>query len=163
MAEATAPARRPHRATRPAAAPAAPTEHLPPKRGYIRLLCVQDYIHGHRIQVPRKVAEELEDYADLDPRDIKAAQTRYKAGQEYYLLASEAARLLRDKGPSRFRNPLTERIERRKEADVYFRAVDREELEAYLDRELDKIEERREAIGETDVNDQNVPEDEDDD
>jgi hypothetical protein len=125
----------------------------------IRLLCVQEYMHGHRLQIPPKLIKDLDGYADLDPKDIRAAQTRYEPGKEYYLPAVQAARLLRDKGPARYRNPLTEKIERRKEADIYFRAVDRAELERYLDEELDKIEDRRETVADSDVNDQNLPDD----
>lgn len=167
VVQAQTPARRPHRpnpaAARPAPRAAAAQSSLAPKKGMIRLLCVQSYMHGHRLQVPPRLIKELEGYADLDPKDIRAAQTQYEAGKEYYLPASQAARLLRDKGPARFRNPLTEKIERRKEADIYFRATDRDELERYLDNELDKIEDRREAVVETDVNDQNLPEDDDED
>lgn len=129
----------------------------------IRLLCVQDYMHGHRLQVPPKLIKELEGYADLDPKDIRAAQTRYEAGKEYYLPATQAARLLRDKGPARFRNPLTERVERRKEKDIFFRASDRDELERYLDGELDKMIDRSEAVIDSDVNDQNLPDDDEED
>lgn len=149
-------------AARPAAAPAsrapAPvqaTNHLAPKRGFIRLLCVQPYTHGHRIQLPnRRVLEDLEGMADLDPKDVRAAVTRYEPGKEYYFENSQAARMLRDKGPARFKNPLTERTERRKDADIYFRVVDRDELDRYLDTLLDEIEERKESVDTTEVNDQ---------
>lgn len=157
---------RPHRATNPAAAarpapraavpPRAPVGTLAPRKGFIRLLCVQDYRHGQRLQIPPKLIKDLEGYADLDPKDIRAAVTEYVAGQEYYLPSTQAARLLRDKGPARYKNPLTEKIERRKVADIYFRAVDRDELEAWLDNELDAIAARRDQVGDTEVNDQNV-------
>lgn len=165
--------KRPHRSAaqnaarqRPAAAPARPAARpassLPPRKGYIRLLCVQDYTHGQRIQISAKIAKELEGMADYAPKDVKAAVKRYEAGTEYSLEAGQAARLLRDKGPARYRDPVSEKIVRRQAADIYFRAVDPEELQEYLDREIDKINERLETAGVADVNDQ-APLDEEDD
>lgn len=172
-----APAKRPHRSaaqnaqrtaaaaaqasrSRPAARASAP--HLPPKKGFIRVLCVQPYTHGHRMQIPPRLIKEMEGQGDFDKKDIAAAVTHYEVGKEYYIESSQAARFLRDLGPSRYRDPLTERIMRRAEKDIYFRAVELREVEDYVDREVDKIEERRQEIGQTDVNDQNVPDDEDD-
>lgn len=131
-------------------------EPLPPKRGYIRVLCVKAYKHGHMPAMTKKALDELE----IDPTAFRAGVTEYVPGEQYYLPSMQAARFLRDLGPARFRNPITEKLERRREDQVFFRVVDRDELDDFLDELVEAEEQRLEGSGEGmvehDVNDAGV-------
>lgn len=74
----------------------------------MKLLCIQEYNHGHKGRMPTKLAKEL----DLNPKDFDGGTAQsFEPGKVYEVETGLAVRLLRDHGAEPGRDPSRVRFE----------------------------------------------------